>query len=131
MANQMNYFSNSNTMNWLEIKENESNISKSSSSFISWVLFKSNKAKSNIFDITESITKLTNDDLLKILGLVAKSDVQISKEQQLEEMRNEIWKIDRLQSGIQILTIMLSSLKVSTLIKFFPILFLIDWPSFI
>ena len=84
-------------MNWLQIKENESNISKSSSYFISWVLFKSNKAKSNIFDITESTTKPTNDDLLKFLGLVAKSDVRISKEQQLEEMRNEIWKIDRLQ----------------------------------
>ena len=103
----MNYFSNSNTMNWLEIKENEPNISKSSPSFISWVLFKSKKAKSYIFDITESITKHTNYDLLKILGVVAKSDVQISKEKQLEEMRNEIWKIDRLQSGIQIIANML------------------------
>ena len=86
-------------MNWLENSEREDSDYQSLTPLLTFINFKINTHKSSIFDIHELTSKLSKDELRGLLGVEDESEFQILQEQQLEDMKNEIWTINQLQKG--------------------------------
>ena len=89
-------------MNWLENSEREDSDYQSLTPLFTFINFKNNTHKSNIFDINELTSKLSKDELRGLLGVEDESEFQILQEQQLENMKTKSEPLISFKKGTQL-----------------------------